>query len=361
MRSSTSTTLSPGANGTEAHHRLVRRVLGDVRSGGDEHARQLTRLADHHERDLERQRDGRAEEKPPGVEARDVRRAVFALRPVPLDEEVDDELEHRRVLGDAGDVVEGRDVVRGVLRAVPRQGLGDPLDLVVGLVEAEVLRPEGDDGGERHLAAKLRVPFAEVVVVGGVGVAAVFVGPARGSVGGVYAGNLAPLPKRGERRGMMGKDRQSVGRSRSSRTDREGRAREGSARTPREKRAGFDARDGVWPVRATARPSACLPTDGEARSRRGAFSPARRPARRTWVGPGGPWSARSAWRAARDTGTGAGGARGRGSPRSRLRGLRCRADASGGGGHPIDSSTPRLFAARPVEVARSATTAGGGD
>ena len=78
--------------------------------------------------------------------------------------------------------------------------------------------------------------------------------------------NLAPLPKRGERRGMMGKDRQSVGRSRSSRTDREGRAREGSARTPREKRAGFDARDGVWPVRATARPSACLPTDGEARS-----------------------------------------------------------------------------------------------
>ena len=48
-------------------------------------------------------------------------------------------------------------------------------------------------------------------------------------------------------------------------------------------------------------------------------------------------SGRASARAARDTGTGAGGARGRGSPRSRLRGLRCRAGASGGGGHPIAS------------------------
>ena len=69
--------------------------------------------------------------------------------------------------------------MRGVLRAVPRQGLGDPLDLVVGLVEAEVLAPERDDGGERHLAANMRVPFAEVVVVGGVGVAAVLVSDRR--------------------------------------------------------------------------------------------------------------------------------------------------------------------------------------
>ena len=116
----------------------------------------------------------------PRVKAGDVRRPGLSLRPVPLDEEIDDELEHRRILGDAGDVVEGRDVVRGVLRAVPRQGLGDPLDLVVGLVEAEVLAPERDDGGEigGHLAAN-RVPFAEVVVVGGVGVAAVLVSDRR--------------------------------------------------------------------------------------------------------------------------------------------------------------------------------------
>ena len=276
------------------------------------------------------------------------------LAPVPLDEEVDDELEHLRVFGDAGDVVEGRDVVRGVLRAVPQQGLGDPLDLVVGLVEAEVLRPEGDDGGERHLAELNGVgAFAEVVVVGGVGVTAVLVSDRL--VDRLAAFTLEPgaaAETVEECRGDDGK-RSSVGGSIAIVSDGPRRTDEGgggSARTPREKRAGFDARDGVWPVRATARPSARLPTDGEARSPpRCLLSGARGEPRgggRRGDGPGGPWSARSAWRAARDTGTGAGGARGRGSPRSRLRGLRCRADASGGGGHPIDSSTPRLFAAR---------------
>lgn len=172
--------------------------------------------------------------------------------------------------------------------------------------------------------------------------------------------NLAPLPNEGERGGMTGKDRQSVGRSRSSRTDREGRAREGSARTPREKRAGFDARGGVWPVRATARPSACLPTDGEARSpprcllsgaaASGAADLGRagraleRPVRvarregyrdgRGWCAGSGLTSIETAWVAV-------------------SRGCEWRWGPS--------YRTPRLFAARPVEVARSATTAGGGD
>ena len=105
----------------EPHDRLVGAVLGDVLPAGDEDARELAGLADHHERDLERERDRGTEEEPSRVETRDVRGAVGSLRPVSLHEEVDDELEHFRIFRDSRDVVEGRDVVRGVLRAVPRE------------------------------------------------------------------------------------------------------------------------------------------------------------------------------------------------------------------------------------------------
>ena len=179
--------------------------------------------------------------------------------------------------------------------------------------------------------------------------------------------NLAPLPNGG----VSGEDdgkRSSVGGSIAIVSDGPRRKDEGGeGRLGRPERNGRGLTPGMASGRSgrpLARARASRPTGRLARSpprcRLSGGRGAGRGGLPATAGRAGA-SARSAWRAARDTGTGAGGARGRGSPRSRLRGLRCRADASGGGGHPIDSSTPRLFAARPVEVARSATTAGGGD
>ena len=119
-----------------------------------------------------------------------MRRAVRALRPVSLHEEVDDELEHFRIFRDSRDVVEGRDVVRGVLRAVPREGLGDALDAFVRLVQAEVLRAQRLDGGKGGGHRRGWWVPAEVVVMWCVGVAAVLVADRR--VDGLASFTLEP-------------------------------------------------------------------------------------------------------------------------------------------------------------------------
>ena len=76
--------------------------------------------------------------------------------------------------------------MRGVLRAVPREGLGDALDAFVGLVQAEVLRAQRLDGGKGggHRYA------AEVVVMWGVCVSAVLVADRR--VDGLASFTLEP-------------------------------------------------------------------------------------------------------------------------------------------------------------------------
>lgn len=54
-------------------------------------------------------------------------------------------LERLGVLADAGDVVEGGHVVRRVLGAIPRQVLGDVLDVLTSLVKTEMRWGELDD------------------------------------------------------------------------------------------------------------------------------------------------------------------------------------------------------------------------
>ncbi|OUS43587.1 hypothetical protein BE221DRAFT_80031, partial [Ostreococcus tauri] len=134
----------PFAHASEPHHRLIRRILRDVLPARHQHPRQLSSLTYHHERNVQRHSDRWSEQESARVESRHVRRSVRALRPVPLHEHFDHLPERLRVLRDPGDVVKRRHIVRGVLRAVPREGFRDAHRARVGLVDAKMIRSVRD-------------------------------------------------------------------------------------------------------------------------------------------------------------------------------------------------------------------------